>query len=478
MIKIVGVFLVSALFFSAAMLIHYAPDAAAKKLSTELFLKHLDKRVDTLMNRYNIPGAAIAVVKDGEIVSSKAYGYADVAQRRKLDVDMPMRVQSISKSLTAWAILNLAEEGKINLDMPFETYSGDWKLPQTEFSSNEVTIKRLLSHTAGMPLGDVFTLYSPDEQKPTLKESLTRTAILFQPPGSGFYYSNVGYNLLELLIEEVTQQPFAEYMKNEILLPLGMQNSAFDYSDITNPPKGYSLKGKEVLAYEYPEKASGGLISTVEDIAKFCIAGAKGGQALLSSQSIDSLYQARAEKIGVYGLAFDAYGYGFYTEDLSGKTAVSHGGQGSGWMSHFHSVPSTGDAIVILTNSQRSWPFIAGILNAWSKNNGYSSPGMTRILLGEAFMWAITGLIFALAALTLASAIRLIAADGFAFSLPRGIKDWIKIVVSLFIIAAIIWCAVQPYLFVTTVFPLVSVWLAVSALLLALLVILKSLVCA
>ena len=171
-------------------------------------------------------------------------------------------------------MLKLAEEGKLSLDDPAERYLKGWKLPASDYPPDGMTVKQLLCHTAGLPLGDVFTLYSPDEVMPSLKESLTHSAILFQMPGKGFSYSNVGYNSLELIIEEVTERDFAEYMKNEILYPLGMYHSDFEWSEeaLASAPLGYTLEGKPISPYRYPERSSGGLIASAEDIARFCIA--------------------------------------------------------------------------------------------------------------------------------------------------------------------------------------------------------------
>jgi len=382
-ILIIAVFAIG--FFAAAFLALYLPDRKITPHSpTDEFAAFMDIKVPRLMRLYGIPGVNIALVRDGQIVYTAAYGDADKRAGRKMTVDMPMRVQSISKSVAAWAVLKLAEEGKLNLDDPIEKHLRGWKLPASDYPPDGVTVRRLLSHTAGLPLGDVFALYSPDEAVPTLKESLTHSAVLFQMPDKSFSYSNVGYNLLELMIEAVTGRDFAEYMKNEVLYPLGMYHSDFEWSEksLASAPLGYTLEGKPVSPYRYPERASGGLIATAEDIARFCIAGMPSfsAQRVLARPAIEKLYFAQAKSLGIYSAVFDAYGFGYYTEGLSdGKLAVSHGGQGTGWMSHFHAVPETGDAIVILTNSQRSWPFISSLLNGWARWCGFSPPGMTRI---------------------------------------------------------------------------------------------------
>lgn len=472
-------------FFAAAAFVMYFPDKKITSHSTmEEYAAFLDARVPRLMGLYGIPGVSIALVRDGNIVYTAAYGDADKKAGRKMTADMPMRVQSISKSVTAWTVLKLAEEGKLNLDDPVEKHLDGWNLPASDYPTDGVTIRRLLSHTAGMPLGDVFALYFPDEDMPSLKESLTHSAILFQMPGKGFSYSNVGYNLMELMIETVTGRDFAEYMKNEVLYPLGMYHSDFQWSEKTlvSAPLGYTLEGKPVSPYRYPESASGGLIATAEDIACFCIAGMPGfsNQQVLAPPAVEQLYSAQARGLGIYRAVFDAYGFGYYTEELSnGKLAVSHGGQGTGWMSHFLAVPETGDAIVILTNSQRSWPFISSLLNGWARWCGFSPPGMTRILLAECLIWGLVGLAVAITLCLIADIVRKITAGNLK-SVPIlqilvKPSRIIKIGSSILILAALSWALCQKYLFLTAVFPVSSIWLGVCAAVFSLALLVESL---
>lgn len=482
-ILVIAVFVVG--FFAASVIILFLPDRRINDHpSTQEFTAFLDTRIPKLMKLYRIPGVNIALVRDGKVAFTAAYGYADQKSGREMTVDMPMRVQSISKSVTAWAVLKLVEEGRLSLDDPVENYLGDWKLPASDYPTDGITIKRLLSHTAGLPLGDVFALYTPYEDMPSLKDSLTNSAIPFQMPGEGFSYSNVGYNLLEHIIEVVTERDFAEYMRNEVLDPLGMYNSDFEWSEksLTSAPLGYMLDGKPVPPYRYPERASGGLIATAEDIARFCIAGMPdfSDQKVLSCSTVEQLYFAQAEKLGIYNAVFDAYGFGYYTERFSdGKLAVSHGGQGTGWMSHFHAVPETGDAIVILTNSQRSWPFISCLLKGWSRWCGLSRPGMWRILLIECFLWCLVGLTSAITLCLAGDIVRKILDGTFVFIsihqnlavLPRIFKAGI----SLSILAVLGWASFQKYLFLTAVFPLSSVWLGVSAAAFSLILLIRSL---
>lgn len=449
----------------------YPITKAEKGAPLEAFTQYLDNRIANLMEAYDIPGANIALIKGGEIIYTKAFGYADLEARRKMTTDTYLRVESISKSVTAWGVLRLAEQGKIQLDSPVNNYIKSWSFPKSEFDVEKITVRQLLSHCAGLPLGDFTKRYAPSQETPSLKDCLSAEAVLVREPGTSFSYSNIGFNMLELLIEEVTGRDFSEYMEHEILVPLGMNNANYSWSEAFNPavPFGYDLKGKAVPVYIYPEKGSGGLFSTVEDIAVFVAAGMPGfvhNKNVLGTQSIEMLYTPNANKLGVYSYVFDSYGLGYYIENLqNGSLAVSHGGQGAGWMTHFHSVPETGDGIVILTNSQRSWPFIAYILSDWAEWNGTFTVGMSRILWAIYIIWVIIGLIWFISLWQLWSLV-----DGLIFKKRKfTILDnnfvILRIVqgsLSAILVAGLLWCINQDYLFISSVFPIASCWLGIS----------------
>lgn len=431
------------------------------------FQTHLNERIPSLMRLFSIPGCSIAIVHNNEIVWTEAYGFADLESETALTVDTPMRVQSISKSVTAWGVLKLVDQGMIDLDDPVSKYLTNWSLPKSDYPNDTITIRQLMSHTAGLPLGDVFTTYAPDDEMPSLEQKLTDEAILVRKPGSRFSYSNTGYNLLELLIEQVTERDFSEYMLTEVLIPLSMNSSSFKWNENMkpSPPTGYDIRGKSVPVYVYPEKASGGLFATAADIARFAAAGSSYN-TVLKPESVETLYEPISDKIGIYGLVFDAYGLGHYIETVpNGLRSVSHGGQGSGIMTHFQSVPETGDAIVILTNSQRSWPFISYLLRDWARWRTLPAVGMERIIWGRYVLCVLVGLLLSAAILMIRRTLMCICRK--TAEIKRAEKtiihcrrvQWIKIVVSLVLMGILLWCVFQRYLFITSVFPILSVWL-------------------
>lgn len=438
----------------------------------EDFRSYMNERIPSLMKQYRIPGCSIALVYHGEIVWVQSIGHADVASSRAMTTDTPMRVQSISKSITAWGVMRLAEKGLLDLDVPVSQYLTSWQLPVSGYPVDNVTIRRLLNHTAGMPLGDIFSIYAPGEEMPSLREKLTNEAVLAWEPGTRFSYSNTGYNLLELLIEEVTGMDFSEYMRTEVLLPLGMKNAFFDFKDsaAVYPPTGYGLDGKPVPVYIYPEKASGGLFATAEDVAFFA-AATMHSNPVLSAEGVSQIHTPQSNKIGIYGLAFDAYGLGHYIETLpKGERSVSHGGQGTGIMTHFQAVPSTGDAFVILTNSQRSWPFIAYLLSDWAQWRSFQSVGMGKIIWGNYGLSAVAGVLIS------ASLLAILQVFTAPFQKNRFRARVLKAVIALALLGILIWSTCQEYLFLTSVFPVLSIWLGGAMLALSISLLLSALI--
>ncbi|MCR3956272.1 MAG: beta-lactamase family protein [Gudongella sp.] len=442
------------------------------------FTGHLDGDVPEMMDHYEIPGASIGIIEAGELRWKGFYGYADIEGEREITEDTYFRVESISKSVTAWGVMKLVEDGMIDLDEPITKYIREWSFPESRFSYDTITTRHLLTHTSGMPLGDFLDRYSPEGEVPSLEESLGTKAIPMAEPGKGFTYSNTGYNLLELLVEEVTGRDFAEYMKEKVLGPLGMDNSTYDWGDLPegSVPTGYDMEGTPVESYVYPEKASGGMFATLEDVAAFMIAGMGeeygGGKNVLTSKSLDQLYRPAVESIGIYGLVFDGYGMGYYLEDLSnGQRSVANGGQGGGVMTYFHYVPETGEGIVILTNSQRSWPFFGRIIDDWARWNGYEGAGFGKILMAENILWIIIVILSAAFLIRLYMLSRGLVKGELSLSPSAPLSRTRRIpsvLISAVTLMGLMWAVNQDYLFITAVFPIASSCLGAAMLLLAL----------
>jgi CubicO group peptidase (beta-lactamase class C family) len=452
--------------------------------SLALFTAHLDARIPSLLKRYDVPGASLALVRGGELVWAGAYGYADTQEERPMTSETIYRVESISKPVTAWGVMRLVEQGLVELDAPVGQYLGDWELPYSDYRRDAVTVRRLLSASAGLPLGTIGTEveYVPQSEMLSLQDFLTQEAHLIQEPGASFVYSDVGFNLLELLVEEVTRRDFAAYMRDEILIPLGMTDASFSWNEAVDEslPMGYDLHGVPVPPYVYPARGSGGLFADVDDIARFVIAGMPGqDHSVLCQESIHAMHTPKVEIPGMFGVVADSYGFAHFIETLpDGSNAVWHGGQGHGWMTHFHAVPESGDGIVILTNSQRSWPFMAEVLREWSQWSGHGPVRFGRITYATS---AFQALVLLVAAGTLwqgyCLAQELRSGDRRFCPLAKYFRQrrLIQGLVGIGAIGALAWCISQPYLFIASIFPSSAGWAGVSSLSLAVLMILSAL---
>ena len=345
------------------------------------FTRTLDVLVPELMERYEIPGASIALALDSQVVWAKGYGLSDKASGKPMTSDSVFQASSISKSVTAWGVLKLVEAGKIELDAPIEKYFNDWHLPQSEFDNNAVTIRRLLSHNAGLNV----TKYSgnlPDEPLPTLLESLREwdeTGIgihLIRQPGSKFNYSDTNFILLQLALEEYTDEPFPDYMQREVLAPLGMDDSSYYWTDSlrSRTAVGYNALGEAWPTFRFSELSAAGLYTTAPQLTHYLTAfmvGSNGepvGRGVLTPATVATMTSPLVEITGSDRMIYSqAYGWGLFIETLStGELAISHMGGNEGYRSDIAAIPEKRASIAVLTNSDLGHELFADVLTTWT----------------------------------------------------------------------------------------------------------------
>ena len=435
-----------------AMLALIASAVAAQDGASSLRTR-LSETASARIESDGVAGAVIVLLRNGEAVWTGAFGMADPERGIPMTEDALFRVESLSKPLTAWGAMRLAETGRLGLDAPIDVCLAHWRLPE---GADLITPRALLSHSAGIGLGDYAARFPPEGPRPGLPEHIGQDFTLIATAGAGFSYSDTGYNLLELVIEDCTGEDFAALMAREVLSPLGMARASFDWTG-ADMPVGHDLRGRPVAAYVYPGRASGGLHATAADIARFAIAGMAGAeQSVLSPEGVAALHGPRVAVGGLFGFAAQGYGLGHFTETLSdGRAAVWHGGQGYGWMSHLHLVPETGDGIVILSNSQRAWPLFSAILRDWSESLGVAPVRMARVLWAEAA--ALIGIALGL----------LVGALGIWIASRRGRRPRFARLTAGGIAAALIlwplWAVSRDYLFLFSILPGLWPWLGAAS---------------
>ncbi len=236
------------------------------------------------MKALGVPAVSIATIRNGAIDWAQAYGVSSI-QGAPVSTETLFGAASISKPVTALGVLKLAEEGKIDLDTNVNQYLKRWKVPDNGFTAKQkVTVRELLNHTSGIGTHN-GEIYDPSTPIPTLLQLLEGQKPARTPPvrveaipGTKFAYSNGGYLVLSLLIEDVTGESFAEYMKRTVLNPIGMKHSTFD-APLPLEWRGhaataYGADGKFAVPpskFVEPNLAAGGLWSTATDLARLLL---------------------------------------------------------------------------------------------------------------------------------------------------------------------------------------------------------------
>ena len=343
---------------------------------TRAAIAAVERAAPAALSRQGTPGVAVAIVLDGEPVWSGGFGVRHVETREPVTAETVFEIASVTKPVTAWAILKLSEEGRIDLDAPIETYLGGWTLPESEFDHSLVTARTILAHGAGLSKGGDSGV-DPGEDPPSLLEAANGATMEYGPvrvshlPGAAYHYSSKGFILLEMAVETVTGEKFSEYVAREILRPLGMSDTAFGWTPELEARAawGHDWYGNPLPHYEHATKAQGGLVATASDVALFLaasMADAKGGEPGRGVITPESVRQTFAP----FPFADDANEVGLgYNLHLHGDTLVARkSGDHRGYKAIVFLMPDTGVGLVILASSDRAAPGIfADIACPWSR---------------------------------------------------------------------------------------------------------------
>ena len=333
-----------------------------------------------VMTASHAPGLAYGVVLDGELLYTWQAGVRDVATQAPVHAGTVFRIASMTKSFTALAILQLRDAGRLRLDDMAATYVPELAtLTYPTVDSPAITVRHLLTMTAGLPQDDPWAdrqLYRADDW---LSELLRNGISWSNPPGLGFEYSNLGYMILGRIIANVSGVPTPAYITRHILQPLGMHDTVWDAADV--PPDrlahGYTWLDdawhpQELLPTGGDVGAFGGLFTTLADLARWVglfqtawspVDDAPSGQELLSPatrremQQISSVVRpviAAPEPGQMSDFALGGYGFGLSINQHHGWESVGHSGGLPGFGSNMRWAPAYGVGIIGLTNATYS----------------------------------------------------------------------------------------------------------------------------
>lgn len=279
-ITLIGIFLLQGCFEDGNLVIQPEVDTTA--------IEHIDTTIKSFMEKYALPGAAIAIAKDGKLVYARGYGYADQNHKISITAETLFRVASVSKPITSVAIMKLYEEGKLSLSDTVFGESGILSeygtLPLNQYEKT-ITIQHLLEHTAGGKTwnnndtdGSSAPMFSESDK--SIEELITWILDTRDPsdkPGTIFEYSNIGYSVLGRVIEKITGMSYESYVSENILEPIGISNMCIGrnskstalpgesfYFDDNYPTAPYSVDIER-------SDACGGWIASVKDLAKLLV---------------------------------------------------------------------------------------------------------------------------------------------------------------------------------------------------------------
>lgn len=330
--------------------------------STEEYVEIVEKYREVIhdqMRKQGITGFAIALVTDREVLWTEGFGCTDRTCQTQVTADTPFGIQSMSKSMTATAVLLAVENGLVDLDVPISAYLPDFTVHSIfdECPQDLITLRMLLSHTAG------FTQEASVGNNNDLDPGTWETHIasisdtwLKYPVGQGYSYSNLGIDLAGYILEQQAGIPYQQYVKTRLFEPLGMVNSTFDPGEIerqANRAIGQSGLYRQIPPIT-PMMPSGGAVASANDIARYLQfhinQGSFAGLALLDPQLIDLMYKPhfQSSEANSYGLGL------YYNQGRYGAKTLRHNGGGFGFMSQMLWYPDLKIGISWLSNSQEN----------------------------------------------------------------------------------------------------------------------------
>ncbi|MFD9000463.1 serine hydrolase domain-containing protein [Streptomyces sp. NPDC059582] len=309
--------------------------------------------------RYGIPGVAVGILAGGRELTA-SHGITSIENPLPVDEHTLFQVASVTKTHTATALMRLVEEGRVDLDAPVSRYAPSFALADEEAAA-QVTVRRLLNHTAGL---DWNLLVDTGEGDDALASFVAKLAghELIAPPGARSSYSQAGFNLLGHLLENVTGLTYEQAVASLVLEPLGLAQSFYRADDVLTRrfAVGHNLDADGTLSVARPWKGTrannpgGGLVTSVSDLlrwARFHLGDgrAQSGERVLSAGTLHRMRERtvalRASSLG------DALGIAWFLREVDGVRTVGHGGSANGQFAELLLVPERDFAVVALSNA-------------------------------------------------------------------------------------------------------------------------------
>jgi CubicO group peptidase (beta-lactamase class C family) len=332
------------------------------------FGESVDKLVDDRMYHEQIPGLALAVIRDGKIVKMQTYGFADVDSKIPVTTNTVFRIGSLSKQFVATAIMMLVEEGKISLDDPVSKY-----LDGTPKRWQNITIRHLLTHTSGIPdfnNEDIRVKDGPGDYDHRVLDALAKRRLHFAP-GDEWRYSNSNYHLLGMIIQKITGKPYDDFLRERIFKPLGMTQTTVFHEGGTYPGLAMGYRWHDGLhRTDAPSgiTAGGSILSTISDMAKWD--AALYTESLLKKSSLQQMWTPVRLNDGMNW----RYGFGWGVYRINDHLIVSHSGNITGFSSAIQRAVDDRLTVIVLDNRFYSYETAEGLVYKIARIYSWKGP--------------------------------------------------------------------------------------------------------
>ncbi|MBI4909458.1 MAG: beta-lactamase family protein [Acidobacteria bacterium] len=313
--------------------------------------------IRTRLRDDTVPSVAVAVARDGKILFEEGFGWANREQRVPADAHTPYSLASISKPITATGLMVLVERGKVDLDAPINRYLGPAPLVAKVGEAPAATVRRVASHTAGLPLHYQFFYDDELRKPPSMEETIRRYGILVTPPGERYEYSNLGFGILDHVITRTGGKAYGDFMREEVFAPLGLTNTAIGIPPgaETRHAVRYGTDQLPIPFYDFDHRGASAVYASAHDLVRFGMFHLKAHLAdqkqILKDTSIDRMQQSEEA-----GGKTAQYGIGWSVADRGGLRVVSHSGGMGGVSTLLTLIPSEKVAIAVLCNARSSLP--------------------------------------------------------------------------------------------------------------------------
>lgn len=327
--------------------------------------KTIDDYVEQQQRRFNIPGISLAIIEGNQIVHFRGFGRAHPGGGAPT-LQTPFFIGSVTKSFTALAIMQLVEQGKLDLDAPVQRYLPWFCVADAEASAS-ITLRHLLNHTSGLSMVQgQLVLSNLDSARNATERQIKALASskLSNPVGSKFNYNNTNYNILGLVIESASGGSYSDYIQNHIFDPLGMHNSFTSREDAQQHQLAmghrywFGIPRPEPnLSIPLGSLPSGQLISSAEDMAHYLIAQLNGGcyqeTQILSPDGMEMMHRGAVDML-VFGKSYGSYGMGWECHTKDQTTIISHSGIVPDFGAFAAIIPQQRKGIILLYNANHA----------------------------------------------------------------------------------------------------------------------------